>query len=126
MLPASNISWKELDCKDGTFYPYEFVRDGRLSRLVDLFEDIRKLGGNKPIKVLSAYRTPAWNKKIGGVKNSQHILGRALDLQHSTLSNNTFHTLIDSNSFLLGIGGLGKYPTFVHVDIRPGIKIIKW
>ena len=25
--PSKHLSWKELDCKDGTFYPIEFIQD---------------------------------------------------------------------------------------------------
>ena len=31
----------------------------------------------KPIHINSAYRSESWNLKQGGVKTSQHIMGRA-------------------------------------------------
>lgn len=35
----------------------------------------------KPIKVTSGYRSEKLNKLIGGAKNSQHIEGKAADIQ---------------------------------------------
>ena len=40
------------------------------------------------IKITSGYRTPAYNKQIGGATNSQHCKGEAVDLQ-------PLHTNID-------------------------------
>src|SRR5690606_9510833 len=77
--PSQHLSWKELACKDGTPYPDEFKLDGRVFQLAAVFEDIRRVCGNKPIRINSAYRSPAHNKKIGGARNSQHLHGRALD-----------------------------------------------
>jgi uncharacterized protein YcbK (DUF882 family) len=124
--PSKHLSWNELKCKDGSRYPQEYIDDGRCERLVELFEDIRTLCGNIPIKVYSAYRTIEYNKLIGGTLHSQHVQGRALDLHHTSLTNNEFYKLIRINAKLLGIGGLGRYKTFVHVDIRPGNRIAYW
>lgn len=33
-----------------------------------------------PIKITSGYRSPELNKRIGGVSNSQHCLGEAVDI----------------------------------------------
>lgn len=123
---STHLSLKELACKDGTPYPKEFRKDGRAARLADLFEDIRALAGNKPIIIHSAYRTVTWNRKIGGAPKSQHLEGRALDLKHTTLSNDEFYEIIKANVAGLGIGGLGRYKNFVHVDIRPGDRVVYW
>ena len=125
--PSLHLSWKELACKDGTPYPDEYIGNGRVFQLAAMFEEIRIACGNHPITVISAYRTPNWNKKVGGAKFSQHIEGRALDLlppEGYTLEQ--FYTLIKANTREWGIRGLGKYKTFVHVDIRPTTKLITW
>lgn len=85
--------------------------------------------GNQPIVINSAYRSPEWNKKIGGARNSQHVLGQALDIQPPKgMTVTHFYKLIHMNRFQLGINGLGKYPTFVHCDIREtsNDKLIAW
>lgn len=47
-----------------------------------VFEPIREHFG-VPIYVSSGYRSAALNKKIGGVKNSQHLTGEAIDIDLS-------------------------------------------
>lgn len=71
----------------------------------------------KPLKIVSAYRAPAYNKAIGGEKKSYHMKFNALDLR--TSAPKALHKLLlqmrDKGLFK---GGLGLYPTFVHVDTR--------
>lgn len=125
--PSKNLSWKELACHDGTPYPRKFIDDGRVYRLAQSFEDIRSLCGNHPITILSAYRTPEWNKKIGGAKFSQHVQGRALDLKPPIGYNvKEFYNLIRANCADFGINGIGLYVTFVHIDIRPSSRLVVW
>lgn len=123
--PSTHLSWKELACKDGTPYP-EIWRDTRGKNLGILFEKIRSLYC-KPITVLSAYRTAEHNKKVGGARNSQHLYGRALDLKPPK-GVNLFHFYenIRANTKHFGITGLGKYKTFIHVDIRPSNRLAVW
>ncbi|MDO8632197.1 MAG: D-Ala-D-Ala carboxypeptidase family metallohydrolase [Phycisphaerales bacterium] len=117
--PSQHLSWKELGCHDGTPYPSEW----RVTRAVPLaieFERIRAAVGQS-IVVGSAYRTPAWNRKVGGAPRSRHMEGRALDLDPPkgwTLAR--FYAVIRE---VVGrpesmIYGLGRYPRFVHIDIR--------
>ena len=124
--PSEHLSWKELACKDGTPYPEKFKLDGRVSTLALVFENIRSIWG-KSILIHSAYRSPEHNRKIGGARNSQHVEGRALDLappKGVTISE--FYDAIKLRANEFGIHGIGRYPTFVHVDIRPVDKLVSW
>lgn len=118
--PTPHVSWKELACKDGTPYPLDWQISRALPLAVE-FERIRATVG-KAITIGSAYRTPTHNRAIGGARNSQHVEGRALDLYPPADWNlERFYRVI---RHLAGdpasqIFGLGKYPTFVHIDIRP-------
>ena len=47
--------------------------------LLMLLDNIRHRAGI-PFKINSAYRSPEYNKKIGGVSNSAHCLGKAVDI----------------------------------------------
>lgn len=117
--PSKHLSWLELGCNDGTPYPVEW-RDTRAVVLADAFERIRTAVG-MPIRIGSAYRTPDHNKHIGGAKDSQHMQGRALDLYPpSGLSIDSFYATIRGVALdpASPIHGLGRYPTFVHIDIR--------
>jgi len=44
-----------------------------------LLEPARKVVG--PILINSGYRTPRVNALVGGVKNSQHLMGQAADIR---------------------------------------------
>ena len=74
----------------------------------------------KPIHINSAYRSEEYNASIGGVKSSQHIMGRASDIAIKGMTPlevyNTIERLIENGDMLQG--GLGLYDSFVHYDIR--------
>ncbi len=121
-----HIDYEELRCKDGTPYPSGFICDGRIIELIVMFEKIRALH-NKPIIINSAYRTPKYNKYVGGSPNSQHLLGKALDIQPpSGITVEHFYALLKLKHKELGIRGLGKYPTFIHCDIRNSDELVTW
>jgi hypothetical protein len=91
--------------------------DGSDTILIDLdmiyiLQKIRDLGG--AVTINSAYRTTAWNKKQGGASNSYHLYGRAFDIKCANLSLDNICKLANS----LGVKGIIKYPTFVHIDSR--------
>lgn len=72
----------------------------------------------EPLFLLSMYRTPAHNRRVGGVINSQHLVGGAGDIVVSP------HGLrrLDRIARLQGFTGIGRYPSrgFIHADTRPG------
>jgi len=118
--PSPHLTWSELACKDGTPYPLEW-RSDRARRLALEFERIRAAVG-LPIVIGSAYRTPAHNRLVGGAALSQHVEGRALDLYPPkgwTLERfyRVVRAVVDDPDCT--VYGLGKYPRFVHIDIRP-------
>jgi uncharacterized protein YcbK (DUF882 family) len=82
--------------------------------LVVLLQKVRNHFG-KPIKINSAYRTESHNLSEGGRPNSAHLLGMAADIVP-----NWSVDLIDLHEYLetLNPGGLGKYNTFRHVDVK--------
>jgi hypothetical protein len=98
------------------------------------------LGPSKPegyaLIVDSAYRSPSYDERIyqhhiatvgndGAVapaSRSQHPKGRASDVRHTVLSPEQLHAMIlrlHKQGALPTLGGLGIYPKFVHVDVRP-------
>lgn len=125
--PSEHLTWTELACHDGTWYPAEW-KANRAIQLAEAFELVRSASGGKPIKILSAYRTPAYNAKVtGSAKNSQHCQGRALDLRPpSHLSLDEFYSIIRTLAKTSQIRGVGKYKTFVHMDVRPGDHLALW
>jgi uncharacterized protein YcbK (DUF882 family) len=73
-----------------------------------------------PIKVTSGYRSPSHNEDVGGVSNSQHLYGKAADIQVENYKPREIYNLLNEmmNNGEIVQGGLGLYDTFVHYDIR--------
>lgn len=87
-----------------------------------VFQPIRDHFG-VPIYISSGYRSAALNKKIGGVKNSQHCTGEAIDIDmdgHSSkVSNVEIFNWIKHNLFfdqLIWEYGNSTTPDWVHVS----------
>ena len=108
-LPISkNFALKEFRCKDGSdtvLVDVDFVRD-KLQAIRDYF--------NAPVTVNSAYRTEAYNAKIGGAKASYHCKGQAFDIVVKGKTPLEVAKCAQS----LGIMGIIQYNGFVHVDSR--------
>ena len=83
-------------------------------------EPLREALG-RPLKISSGYRSPAYNRLIGGAPGSQHCAGIAADVLMNSDAEQLKAAAIASN--IKGIGGIGIYPGrgFIHVDIRPRI-----
>ncbi len=81
--------------------------------LLQKLDDLREMLGN-PIIVTSGYRCPTHNENVGGVSNSQHVLGRAADIYSPGIPASYLADL----AVKIGFDGIGRYATFVHVDVR--------
>ena len=101
-------------------------RKGYLSPvLVDLFERIRSQVGAS-IRINSAFRCSSWNSKKGGESQSRHLLGCALDLDiPEVLAPSEFRRICEQEVARVR-GGLGLYPTFIHVDCWPWPADRRW
>lgn len=90
-----------------------------LTKLAEALQVVRNHVGH-PIRVISGYRSPAYNEKIGGASRSMHMQAKAADLKCSALTPKELHkvilTLIEEGK--IPQGGVGLYETFVHYDIR--------
>src|SRR5687768_2653082 len=91
--------------------------------LIDLIWAIhRQVGSQKPVHLISGYRSLTTNNKLrrtrgGQAKKSQHILGKAADIQFPDVPVKTLR----NSALVQETGGVGYYPTsgipFVHVDV---------
>jgi len=117
MKLTTNFSKSEFDCKSGADMPQEVFNN--IQKLANQLQIIRNRV-NVPIKINSAYRSPEHNAKIGGVKTSQHLLGKAADIVIEGYTPDEtadlIEELISSGDILQG--GLGRYDSFTHYDIR--------
>ena len=114
---TKNFKIHEFACKCGCDMPDEVY-----SRVIKLAVELQKLRDifDVPFTPTSAYRCPEHNRRIGGVRNSQHLLGFAADLQIPGVEPEEVAGMIES---LMGsgdilMGGVGRYNTFTHMDIR--------
>ena len=114
---TTNFRLEEFKCKDGSHVPNEY-----LTNVIELAKNLQVLRDyiGKPIIINSAYRSPKHNAKVGGAKNSQHLLAKASDLKVSGITPkelaNTIEKLIEAGK--MKQGGIGVYKTFTHYDIR--------
>lgn len=114
---SKSFKLKEFQSRDGApFTPEVYNNLIILAKNLQVLRDYVK----KPIKINSGYRSPTYNKKIGGATKSQHMIGRAADITIQGMTPgevaNTIEKLI-----LFGTmqqGGLGRYPNFTHYDFR--------
>ena len=87
---------------------------------VQLLEQIRLETGS-PIHITSGYRCVIYNKKIGGVINSQHLLGKAADIVSRTHSPRQVQSIaLKVLNRIMGkdSGAYGRYSSFTHIDSR--------
>ena len=91
------------------------------SELVKVLEDVRT-HFNMPVIITSGYRTTEYNKKIGGVKNSQHTKGTAADIKVKMVQASEVQSYL--NRKYPDKYGIGKYKNFTHIDVRE--KKARW
>lgn len=113
---SANFKVKEFACHDGSD---EVLID---SDLVNILQQIRDHFG-KPITINSAYRTAAYNKKVGGSSSSYHTKGMAADIKISGVSAVELGLFAQTITKGVGIYYYGS-TEFVHVDSRT--KLVYW
>lgn len=149
VLVSPNFRLKQFLCKQPGGYPKYVVLDERLLLALEyVLERVNEAGHRATtFHVMSAYRTPAYNRSLGNVRYSQHQWGAAADIfidengdgvmddlngdgRSDARDGEVLYRLIDEAAARPEaqglIGGLGKYGStrahgpFVHVDVRDG------
>jgi hypothetical protein len=120
---GSNFTWGEAT-RDGerlpiaTYFENRWISGQTISaniiRMAKELDKIRDDFGDRPITVTSWLRPPATNRIVGGVSNSQHLLGWAVDIQIQGYSPHEVAKKLDP----FWQGGLGDSATFTHLDLR--------
>ncbi len=109
-----NFSTDELDCPCCAvceMHP-EFMQ--KLQQLRELVK--------RPLRINSAFRCEKHNAEIGGVPNSRHLVGEAVDISYGPLASKDRRFLI--SMALDMFDGVGIGATFIHVDTRGGEKAL--
>lgn len=104
--PTRHFSWHELGHP-----PVE--HQARTRHLAHHLEHLRTAKGNRPLQILSAYRTPERNRAVGGATRSLHLRGAAVDIPRG------YATTAEAEA--AGFTGIGSRDGWaVHVDVRDG------
>jgi len=111
---TKNFKVKEFRCRDGSD---EILISIDTVKILQELRDYFK----KPININSAYRTPQYNKKVGGASNSQHVKGTACDINVQGVTPDAVASYVE---MFYPNTGCGLYATFVHIDTR-GYKV-RW
>jgi hypothetical protein len=146
---SPHFTLKQFLCKEDTtrsFPKYVVLEDRLPLKLEAILERVNQLGfKTNTLHVMSAYRTPYYNRAIGDVKYSMHQFGSATDIFIDPDKKNRMEDLnrdgrvdIQDSRWLYDViekmtaekvyrkfeGGLGFYPAtsahppFVHIDVR--------
>ena len=108
---TKNFNVSEFACKCGCGY-------NRIDqRVINMAQIIRDALG-VPVKVNSGCRCEKHNAKVGGVKNSKHVLGKAADLSSSKGAVEMFETVksLYAQGKLPDLDYCIRYKTFIHID----------
>ena len=106
---------EEFKCKCGGKYCNGYPADIDMN-MVKIADQIRARIG-KPITVNSGLRCKIHNANVGGVSNSQHILGKAADLGCPSGCTPAQMASI-AESIMGNTGGIGIYTWGIHIDTR--------
>ena len=104
----------EFACKCGKYcdgYPAEIDMD-----MVKIADEIRARIG-KPISINSGLRCKTHNANVGGVFNSQHLLGKAADLG-CPIGCTPAQMASIAETIMGNTGGIGIYTWGIHIDTR--------
>jgi len=118
MYITINFKMDEFECHDGTPVPYQLEENVRL-----VAENLQVLRDylNKPVHVLSGYRTKSYNSHLKGASpKSQHMLGKAADIVVHGIPPWKIADMIEEliRKGKMMEGGVGRYDNFTHYDVR--------
>jgi uncharacterized protein YcbK (DUF882 family) len=117
MQLTRNFCLQEFKCKDGTNVPSLLFKNvNALAFNLQILRD----HVNKPIQVISGFRTITYNKQVGGSPKSSHLRAMAADIKIPGYSPYDTSRIIEELIFedFMKQGGIGLYDTFIHYDIR--------
>lgn len=134
------IDWNNFNCPVSKFFtvgevtrydknriPHTETLKQNIITLAKKLDIVREQWGSA-IQVTSWYRPPSVNNRVGGVSNSQHLSGRAVDIYPSNRRLKELQDWLDKDAWYSRALGYGLPRGFVHLDLRtnPNGKGIRW
>lgn len=117
MQVTKNFKLSELEFSDPI--PAE-----KIVNAIELLQNLQIIRDHfqKPIVIISGYRSPERNAAVGGADKSQHLEAKAADIKIAGVPTEEIYNRIDKliSQGKIKQGGLGKYikSGFVHYDVR--------
>ena len=117
MQVTKNFKLSELEFSDAI--PPELIANA-----VELLQNLQIIRDHfqRPIVIISGYRSPERNAAVGGADKSQHLEAKAADIKIAGVPTEEIYNRIDKliSQGKIKQGGLGKYikSGFVHYDVR--------
>ena len=108
---TTNFKWKDFECKCSNLSCVEQKISVVLIKRLQTLREIL----NTPIIVTSGYRCHTHNLKSGGVKNSTHRKGLAVDVRGFKTDKEKELWLAKAKELF---DGVGEYKNFIHLDAR--------
>lgn len=106
---------EEFRCKFGGKFCDGFPAEPA-EETVRIADEIRRRAG-VPLRVNSGLRCAQWNRIQGGVANSRHLTGRAVDLSGDISSSRLREIAVAVQAEMIpGRGGIGLYSWGIHED----------
>lgn len=114
---TAHFSMAEFDCREGGPVP-DYMRDDLRALCERILEKMRDKFGAAHVN--SGHRWTWYNAKIGGASNSFHCyeVRKSQPAADCTFASGT-PSQWAAYARSLGVGGVGQYSTFVHVDTGP-------
>ena len=115
IIPNGNFTWAEAT-RGGSRMPPDQETLESIIRIATLVQKARDFIG-RPFTVTSWYRDPDSNAAAGGVSNSRHIDGDAIDFWIDGMTGAEIYALLDA-WWEGGLGQYSHYPFLCHIDAR--------
>lgn len=114
---SPHFTINEARCNDGT--PVRGIPKWHARKHAFNLEQLRHRIGDKPIQIISWYRTKSYNAQVGGASQSHHIQGWATDHPREWVDRVGRAKVMREADYVFRKGGLGVYPAgSIHTDSR--------
>jgi predicted chitinase len=115
IIPGGNFTWAEATRGGSRMPPDQEVLENIIKIATAIQKARNQIG--RPFNITSWYRDPVSNAEAGGVSDSRHLSGDAIDFWVDGMTGEEIYNLLDP----VWEGGLGRYtrfPFLCHVDAR--------